>query len=282
MLANWIKQSTTTTGTGALALSTVTGYPPASSQLAVNERAAYVILDASDLPLERGVGYIDGSGDWVRDVVAATYSGGTYSGVNPSALSLASGSKSLIISPGAQTMLTSKQGVWANSNKVYGDVNLIGSTSNVTLTADRAYALAFSAAVDAAVDAVIFRVVTAGAAGKLARCGVYSVGSDGLPGVLLATGSSVAVDSTGVKASTFTAFRPPPVFITAILSDGAPAIFGAASGIVGSMAWGADSTLTPCSMIYHSGATGLVLPTTWTPVTNSPTAPRPSLYMRVT
>lgn len=279
MLANWVRMSTTTTGTGSLTVSSVSGYPGVTSQLATNERASYVILDSSDLPIERGVGYWDGSA-WVREVPMATYVSGTYTGASASAATLASGTKYLIISPGAQTMLTSRQGIWATSNKVYGDTGIVGGTGSLTVTADRAYATPSIAAVDSDIDAVMFRVTTAGAAGKLAKGAIYSVGADGLPGVKLAEGGSVAVDSTGVKASTFTRFRPPPTFFICFLSDGAPVIQGHATGIAACSAMGADGTLTPNSYVHHVGATGLTFPSPWTPVGNASNATRPGIFVR--
>lgn len=279
MLANWIRMSTTTTGAGSLTLSGVSGYPGVTSQLATSERAAYVILDSSDLPIERGVGYWDGSG-WVREAVAATYVGGTYTGGGATAATLAAGTKYLIVSPGAQTNWAARQGIWATTNKVYGDSAMIAAVGSISVAADRAYAVPARATVDSDIDAIVFRITTAAAAGKLAKGAIFSVGADGLPGVKLAEGAAVAADSTGVKASTFTRFRPPPVFFVCVLSDGTPTIQGTSSGIVSGESMGADSALIPNSFIYHNSATGLTFPTTWTPVGNASNSVRPGLFMR--
>lgn len=280
MLGNGLRVSTTSTGTGSLAFSTVTGLPTLSTQLSASERAAYSILDSNGGFIERGIGYHDGAGNWVREVPMATYVSGVYTGANPTAASLASGTKYILITPGAQTMLTSRQGLWATTNKVYGDLGIVGGVGSITLTADRAYACPAAATVDSDIDAVVFRVTTAGAAGKLAKGAIFSVGSDGLPGVKLAEGSSVAIDSTGVKASTFTRFRPPPVFFICLLSDGAPVLQAHSTGIAPAWGMGADGSLIPNSFIHHVGATSLVFPTTWTPVGNASNAARPGVFVR--
>lgn len=274
--------STTTAGPGSLAVSALPDFPGVATQLAPNERAPYVILDGASAagPIERGIGYHDGSDNWVREVVMATYVGGTYTGSNPTAASLAAGTKYLIVSPGAQSMLMSRQGIWAASNKVYGDLGIVGAVSSMTVTADRAYACPARATVDSDIDAVVFRVTTAAAAGKLAKGAIYSVGPNGLPGVKLAEGASVAADSAGVKASTFTRFRPPPTFFICLLSDGAPVIQGHATGISAGEALGTDGALGPNSFIHHVGATGLSFPTTWTPVGNASNAIRPGIFVR--
>lgn len=278
MLANWIRMSTTTTGTGSLTLSGVSGYPGVTSQFATNERAAYVILDSSDLPIERGVGYWDGSA-WVREAVMATFVSGTYTGAGATAASLASGDKFLIVSPGAQSVIATKPGIWTNTYKAYGDGGIGASTTTLALAANRAYAIPAVAAVDSPIDAVMFRVTTVAAAGVQAKGAIFSVGSDGLPGVLLAVGAAVAVDSTGVKASTFTSFRPPPVFFVCVLSDGAPTLSAYNNGTFLREGMGADSNLVPCIFIHHNSATSLTFPTTWTAVSNVNVS-RPILFMR--
>lgn len=282
MLGNWIKQTTTTTGTGALTLSAVSGFPTFSSQFAASERFAYAIVDdATGGPIERGIGYIDGSGNLVREKPMATFVGGVYTGVNPSAANLPSGTKRVVCAAGAQTALTSSPAAFAGTYKGYGDIFVTASAGSTTMTADRVYIVPFAAAVDADIDGVLFRVVTAGAAGKLAKAAIYSVGPDGMPGVKLAESNSVAVDSTGVKSCDFTRFRPPPRFFVCWLTDGAPVIQTIGTHFESKYASGFDSVLIPIAFQHHVGATGLVFPTTWTPVNNLVNVQKPQLVCRV-
>lgn len=276
MLANWIRMSTTDTGTGSTSLSSVTGYPGVTSQLATDERAAYVYLDSNELPIERGIGYWDGS-VWVREKPMATYVSGTYTGANPSAASLPSGTKYLIISPGAQSVMTAAPGLWATTYKAYGDVHTLGSTGTITVAADRAYMIPFVCAVDSDIDAVVLNVNTIGTGSVV--CAIYSVGTNGLPGVQLAISGAVSVASTGVKTCTFTRFRPPPRFFVGVLCNGTPTLVSSASAMVLSQSIGAGGGLSPFSHIYQS-ATSLTFPTTWTPTGALSNANRPMLFVR--
>jgi len=283
MLGNWIKQTTTTTGTGALALAAVSGFPGFSSQFATSERFSYAIIDdATGGPIERGIGYLDGSGDLVRERTMATFVGGTYTGANPSAADLPAGTKRVVCVEGAQTALTSAPGVWGGASyKGYGDLSGTAAINNIALTADRAYAVQFAATVDADIDAIIFRVTTAAASGKLARCAVFSVGGDGLPGIKLAESANIAVDFTGIKQATFTIFRPPPRFFVGIVSDGAPVVQSLGTSFPAGYTMGYDSVLVPHSYIHHAGAAGLTFPGTWTAVGNATNTARPQLVCRV-
>lgn len=281
MLGNWIKQTTTTTGAGDLTLAAVSGYPTASSQFAVGERLSYVILDdATGLPIEGGIGSLDASGHLVRETVRRTYSGGSYTGANPTAVSLPAGTKSVICAASSLSALAARPGAWANSVKGYGDANAITASGTITLTADRAYAVQFLAAVDSEVDAIAFRVTTAGAAGKLAKAAIFSIGNDGLPGVNLAESGTVAVDSTGLKLATFSRFSPPPTYFACLLSDGAPIISASPAGINCAQTMGVDGSMVMASGIYHVGATGLSFPATWTPTAILFNGQRPLLLAR--
>lgn len=279
MLGNWIRQTTTTTGTGNLTLSTVSGYAAFSDYFASSHRFKYVILDDSTgAPIEAGIGYLSG-GALVREVVESTMVSGTLDISTPSAVSLGAGTKRVICADTMSTVQRPAPGVWSATSKVYGDMGTFGSASSLTLTVDRAYAVPFAQGVDAEIDALIFRVTTGAAAGKLAKVAVWSYGADGLPGVSLAESSTIAVDSTGIKTATFTAFRPPSRFFACIVSDGAP-IIQAFNTILGTDAMGADSSLIPYSYIYHTGATSTTFPSTWTAVGVLCNVARPQLMAR--
>lgn len=284
MFGNWINQTTTTTGTGALTLATVSGYPPASSQFAQDERFQYAILDdATGAPLERGIGYLNGTGELVREKPLAAMSAGTYSGANVSALSLAAGTKRVICSPAAQAVLGTLPGAWLPSGgtRGYGDAGVVAATSTLALTVDRAYAMPFVAAVDADVDALAINVTTlaAGATGKLA---IFSYGLDGLPGVMLAEGSVIDLSTTGEKYSTFTRMRPPPRFFACLLTTGAAAtVTSSSNGFPTANAMGFNSSFVPVGFVHHVGATGLAFPAIWTPVENLANSNRPLIAARI-
>lgn len=281
MLGNWIRQTTTTTGTGNLTLATVSGYAAFSDYFASSERFKYAILDDSTgAPIEAGIGYLS-AGALVREVIETTMVSGTLDRSNPSAVSLSAGTKRVICTSTQGTTRAAPPGVWSATHKGYGGLHTVGGASTISLVADRAYAVPFEAAVDSEIDAVIFRQTTAGAAGKLYKVAIFSVGADGLPGVNLAESSTIAADgSNGVKSGTFTRFRPPPRFFACILSDGAPAV-QAYGTTLANHAMGFDASLIPHGYIYHVGATSLTFPSPWTPVGVLSNSTCPQLVCRV-
>lgn len=281
MLGNWIKQSTTDTGTGNLALSAVTGHPTFAAEFAGTTRFAYTITDADGLPIERGVGYLSG-GVLVRERVRATYASGVYTGANAAAVSIPTGTKYVICSPGDTTLLGSLPGVWSNVlGKYYGDAAIIATGTTLALTAGRVYAIPFAAEVDADIDAIGFRVTTAGAAGTLARVAYAPMGADGLP--LMADrveSATVAVSSTGNKICSITRLSPAPRFFVLLLSDGAPTVGAASSGMLTGRSMGLGNAMDYCSFVHHVGATATDFPATFTPVANATNAIRPLLNVR--
>lgn len=281
MLGNWIKQSTTDTGTGNLSLSAVTGHPTFANEFAGATRFAYTITDADGLPIERGVGYLSG-GALVRERIRATYASGVYTGANPSAVSLAAGTKYVICSPGDITVMGALPGVWNSpAGKVYGDAHIASASGTLALTANRAYALPFVAAVDGDIDAIIFRVTTAGAASTTARVAYAPMGSDGLP--LMAErveSATVAVDSTGNKVCPITRLSPAQRFFVLLLSDGAPSVMAFSTGVTLANALGTSAGLLPVPFVHHVGATGLAFPSAFTAVDNASNAARPFLVVR--
>src|SRR4051812_15492834 len=100
-LGNWIRQTTTTTGTGNLTLSTASGWAPFSSQFStgadgVGDNFYYVVLDDSTgAPYEAGIGRMSDATTLVRVRILASMPSGTYSAAN-SAMTLAAGTKRVV------------------------------------------------------------------------------------------------------------------------------------------------------------------------------------------
>lgn len=281
-LGNWIRIQTTSTGTGNLSWSAVTGMPDITSQFAANQRFDYVILDSNDQPIERGLGYHDGSGNIVRELVMATWVSSVYTGANPSAASLAAGTKYIIVSAGAQSLMAAKPGQFQHNLRCYGDMNIGNAPGTLSITANVIYAFMFHATVDSDIDAVLFRVSTASSAGTFGRGAIYDVKADGSPGVQLALGAEVLTDTTGNKASTFTRFRPPPVFYVMVMFGSTPTLVSMGSGVIGAYCLGADSTMNPAPMWTKStGVTYPTFPTTWTGLNGQASnAARPNVFVR--
>lgn len=280
MLANWIVQTTTTTGTGDLTLAAVAGFPAASTQFVTNQVMSYAILDdATGTPIERGLGYLNGSGLLVRARPAATMVSGTYTGSLPSAVALPAGTKRVICSPGADTV-GSAPGLYPGSGVTgYGDMHPAGlPTTTVSLVPDQVYLIPFRHHIDADVTGFILRLPgTAGAGGTTAKVAAYSIGLDGRPDAKLVESAALSVSSNGYKTFTASRFRPPHRYFVALLSDGAPVVQTQGGLVNMECGLGFSSTLTPVAFLTHAGATGVTFPTTWTLTSQLYNVQRPNI-----
>lgn len=85
------KETTTTTGTGTLALAgAVTQFRSFNDALGVGPDAYYTLLDANGTAWETGRGYLSDSTHWVRDAVHASSNAGA-------AINLSSGTHTIFI-----------------------------------------------------------------------------------------------------------------------------------------------------------------------------------------
>lgn len=132
MIANWVKASTTTTGTGTLTLSSVAGYPRPSDAIETGVHVQYVILTSAG-DLEAGIGTVSAGNMLTRDRINATWAGGTYTSVAPSALSLPAGTHEVIITQTAANTFSAAeypQALIANTHFVSQHLAGIASAQN--------------------------------------------------------------------------------------------------------------------------------------------------------
>lgn len=257
MLGNWVRCTTTTTGTGDLTLSAVTGYPAFSDVAAVGRYVYYTILDDSTgQPIETGIGHLSASTTFVRDKILATFVSSVYDDTAPSAVSLASGTKRVINSIEAMTSRVSA----LNINTSAGGRIAFGqstpcpiSGTSLTVTADRCYYLPIVITSPREIDGISCRV-SSGVGSTTAKVALYSAGLDGKPQTRLYQSSSF---STGTGASgvasvnTFTQHRPMPgLYFMAFASSGAVSMNSSAAAFAQETLIGTDST-------YVQAVTGL-------------------------
>ena len=209
-LGNWVKQTTTTTGTGNLTLSSVSGYPTANDVFGLDVTFPYTIWDSTGAPIECGTGHLSTSSTLVRDFVRATYSGGTYTSTNSTTgqVNLAAGTytigcsiddSSVYVEP-ARTF--SRVHGTANA-RIHSPRNIMQRNSSALAwnNANRLYAFPIYIAERGPFDAFVVRCTTAAGLSDLA---LYEVGPDGLPGKLLVAAVGVAF-SGAVNYATFAA-----------------------------------------------------------------------------
>ena len=97
MLGDWIKHTSTTTGTVALTIASVSGFPGFGDVFAAGRVVRYAIMDDAGKPIERGVGTLTNSTTLTRTWPTATWVSGVLDDTAPSAASLAAGTKTVLI-----------------------------------------------------------------------------------------------------------------------------------------------------------------------------------------
>jgi hypothetical protein len=208
-LGNWIRQTTTTTGTGDLTLASVSGWATFSSQFTAGADGAgdyfyyAVVDDSTGAPLEAGIGRLSASTTLVRSRVLATLSSGTYSEAN-TPLSLPAGTKRVICSDLAGARRMSVPGIRNSdsTNRLLGPGNIHTSGGNsFTLNAANIYCIAFEVVSPCFVSGMAVRVNTSAASSSV-RLGLYRVNANLEPGDLIdGTGDIVTTASGQVSAN---------------------------------------------------------------------------------
>lgn len=244
MLGNWIKTTTTTTGTGDLTLSSVTNFATFNDVFGVGPLFYYAILDDStDAPIEIGIGHLSASTTLVRDKVLATMVSGTYDDTAPAAVTLASGTKRVICTPDAGALAVNPLNLSTGASCRVLSPFIPSSAGSLAVTANRLYYVPLLLTTPREVDAIVFRV-SVGAGSTTAKAGLYASDINGKPGSRLAQSASIDTSSAARKDGTFTQRRfPPGLYYLAVASSGAPTLNSVTgASIAQDPLLGADST----------------------------------------
>lgn len=282
MLANWVKETTTTTGSSDVTLSAITGFPRFSEAFAVGELCLYGITtnDQPPQPLEWGIGTIGASNTLVRSVVLGTYASGVLNTTNPTAVSLASGTHNVICANAMGAHLPGLPAV-DTTNGSSGAVVPYPWTANVSgtaiaSTADRLYLLNFRWACLRKVTAIKMRVST-GAAGNC-RIGIYKAGTDGKPGALLYSSGDIDTTNVGIITWTFSSAKilPPGWYFLGVATKGITPSFNtftqATVGQVCETLVGVDSTAVQAILYKYVALSG-----GWTSLPDPPSSTQTSV-----
>lgn len=228
MLASWVRQSTSTTGTGTITLdgTPASGFVGFSDAFSTGEVVNYTIEDGNNR--ETGIGTLTTGASWTlsRDVIHETLVSGTYSKMPATGISL-SGSAVVSVSANASTsqigtqVLQTRYGSSSNWTNLLR-VTEIGSGSTQT-PAERTYAVPFT--VDTLVEITnhAIEIVTADGAATSSAIGIYDADENENPNNLLGSGS-IDVTTTGVKSVTYSPalVLTPGKYFAAVVSDGSP------------------------------------------------------------
>lgn len=172
MLANGVKETTATTGTGTITLSAVTGFARFASAFAVGDLVSYSIRDGNDW--EWGLGSVGASNTLSRDVCTAKFASGTYENMPATKLSL-SGSAEVYCAQHTGTYGARVGRSTFSSNPTRLVRSVAGATSSSTITAGSVYYVPFTVDRVFKISALGCRVQT-GAAGATIDIGIYNSG----------------------------------------------------------------------------------------------------------
>jgi hypothetical protein len=272
MLANWIRQTTTTTGTGSLTLSAVSGYPKFSDQFATNQPFYYTIENDSDgSPVEVGIGKLTSATVLARTAVLQTYSGGSLTSSSASAVNLAAGTYRVICAGTMQQGgVTAFPGITSSASlRAMIPYPYAAASNNKVLLADTPRFVVARIDAGKGISALGVSVYTAvGTASDKIRVGIYGVNTDGSPSDLVCESGDMLPNSTGAKSASIVGgktFIPPGWYYIAMLSNvnanlhaGSTSVFGQVTPLGMSGATAANSN--GASAAISSGWTSM--PTT--------------------
>lgn len=228
MIADWVKETTTTTGTGTITLAgAVSGYASFSDVLSDGMVVRYQIIDANGTSREAGYGTFTASGTTLTRGATATLVGGTYS-LTSTPITLTSGTHTVSIAADASAFVPAPMGVQDTSKLVSAHIvtNVGGVTD--TLTANFQYAIPF----------LLLQPFTLSQIGVYCSTGIDASTSaigitqciDGIPGTSYLASSAITLTSaqsgTFVAADVTDIVLQPGWYFTHIVSTGAQVLGG--------------------------------------------------------
>lgn len=210
IIADRVRETTTTTGTGALSLSAVTGFRRFSAVGAADDTVFYAVSSEGSSEWEVGLGTIGASNTLARTTVLASSNAGAL--VNFSA-----GAKQVFLTDPAATRVPAARPKRAGTT--YYDLPGVDLRTQGTSTVEGGYIHYAPITVGAGgllLTELAFRVSTAAGSGHTARLAVYRADADAQPAALLWSATGIAIDTTGKKTATPGLFLPPGHYLIAI------------------------------------------------------------------
>lgn len=273
MLANWIKESTATTGTGTISLGgAVAGHVPFSAQFASGDRVLYSITDGNNR--EIGLGTLSSGSPWTlaRTTVLETLAAGTFDDSAPAPITL-SGSATVAVDMARQAILPDMRGAPIYSGGVHLPPNI--STYNYggkaggefSSQAGRIVLLPVTLPQPTRISEVGAHITTASAGGNF-RIGMYAAKRDGSPGALLFDSGNISTAATGLILASLASpvVLPAGHYYAADCVDNTTAIAHGPRGATGATfdsRYGTDTAQYPCNKRPYYDQTYGALPASW-------------------
>lgn len=267
--------TTSSTGTGALTLVAVSGYPTFDQLLASGALWAagtyqvwYDIIDETNGLFEAGIGsYVTSTKVLTRTLPQHTYTGTTYDATSPSALNFASNTNVVVMMSPLSTMggglafpgTGNVSGAMGGSTAGGIASSVARGNASIVVTADREYYIPFLWLGSNQIDQVATRTITAATTGNM-KSAWYEMLASGAPGAKLKDFGAGAIGGAGVNfALAVTNFAPPPGwYFYACVFDAAVQPVNIRSAIPPPL--GCDATINPLASYFRTGSYSTGLP----------------------
>lgn len=220
MLANGAKETTTTTGTGTVTLSAVTGFPRFSQVLSVGQFVDYAIQDGNNW--EWGVGKVAASNTLERTLVTAKFEGGTYTKNPVTGVSLTGISEVFCSVHDRSLGMSGRMDSPVVFNALHAQTSAFGSSGNFNFPNRLVvFPWLWPLGVDRFATGIRINVGTVGTATQVVLA-LVDYGDTFTSTKVLASTGPVAVDTTGLKTATFDApaYCPSPRMGIAFVANG--------------------------------------------------------------
>ncbi len=280
MLANRVRETTTTTGTGNITTAGAeTGFRTFNTAFGTVRRFYYFVEDANGTAWESGIGYLSASTTLVREKVLDNSSGGT------TAITLTSGTHNIYcsVSNGAMASFPSKlHGAYSGSAEIFYSRHIVGYATSYTERSTRLIITAFVNSMRSPFTKWAIYVKGA-SSGAVVRMGIYLV-DEVNGGPLLTTpwmeSDDLDCSSTGLSTSAFTnntagptdaAIQLPPYFYLALAMEDATLQLTAANYTQVTRTWNSTNSNSAEGYTGHNFTLG-------TPTPGSPELPTLSSF----
>lgn len=222
---NGVYETTTTSGTGTVTLSAVTGRPR-FSDASVGALVPYAIKDGNNW--EWGIGKVSASNTLARTKVTATLVSGTYDNTSPSAITLSGSGADVYLAPisGAHPVSFRRLATDSGRKGFYSPHIATPPSGTLALSADRLYLFPFRIDDDFTLTGAFLDMNTSGAASTKARIGIYRMDENSQPADVLAESGDI---DTSVAATVLTGTwsdinLPPDWYFIGLVCSGTPTV----------------------------------------------------------
>ena len=205
MLANWVKETTATTGTGPITLAgAASGFVSFDDhpEIRDGDTVRYAIEDGNNREVTEGV-FTSSGPTLTRGTVIETLVSGVFDDSSPVAITL-SGSATVSIVANVHNLLPKiglHQSGIGNRGLVGFGLDVTGSSATA-MSADLLLFFPYIITDKINVASLLIEMASAGLAAEVAKIGVYAYNGTTTPGDLIYESSDIVIDSTGNKTHT--------------------------------------------------------------------------------